>query len=129
MKHNLTVQLEAKEDDFGGVFYIGKLLAPIEINCTLGVAFFIFVSDQGDEELQIAPMQVNAVSNRHHFKNGRLKIDLETRLDKDKEKYYLCKMRDNMRISCNAGATFMVFVSREGVEQIQIDAQFITGTH
>ena len=53
---NLTVDLKARKDKDGMIFYVGKIEAPVLIDCTKGVVFLIFVSDQGDEQLQIAPM-------------------------------------------------------------------------
>jgi hypothetical protein len=37
-------------------FYVGKIKGPILIDCSQGVVFLVFVSDQGDEQLQIAQM-------------------------------------------------------------------------
>jgi hypothetical protein len=53
---NLTVDLKARKDKDGMIFYVGKIEAPVLIDCTKGAVFLIFVSDQGDEQLQIAPM-------------------------------------------------------------------------
>ncbi len=53
---NLTVDLKAKRDVDKRTFYVGKIQFPGFIDCSKGVAFLIFVSDQGEEQLQIAPM-------------------------------------------------------------------------
>jgi hypothetical protein len=53
---NLTIDLKARRDKDGMVFYVGKLKAPILIDCSQGAVFLVFVSDQGDEQLQIALM-------------------------------------------------------------------------
>lgn len=53
---NLTIDLKARKDKDEMIFYVGKIEAPVLIDCTKGVVFLIFVSDQGDEQLQIAPM-------------------------------------------------------------------------
>lgn len=52
---NLTIDLKARKDKDGMIFYVGKIQAPVLIDCKDGVVFLIFVSDQGDEQLQIAP--------------------------------------------------------------------------
>lgn len=56
MSTNLTVDIKKREDQDGRVFYVGKLKGPFNINCKDGVTFLVFVSDAGDEQLQIAPL-------------------------------------------------------------------------
>lgn len=53
---NVTIDLKARKDKDGMIFYVGKLKAPVLIDCTQGAVFLVFVSDQGDEQLQIALM-------------------------------------------------------------------------
>lgn len=53
---NLCVDLQARKDVDGNVFYVGKLKFDGTINCKDGIAFLIFVSDKGNEELQISSM-------------------------------------------------------------------------
>ena len=48
--------MKARKDKDGQVFYVGKIKAPVLIDCSVGAVFLIFVSDQGDEQLQIALM-------------------------------------------------------------------------
>jgi hypothetical protein len=53
----LTLNLNPELDRFGNKYYIAKLTAPILIDCSEkngGVCFMIFVSDEGNEELQIS---------------------------------------------------------------------------
>lgn len=54
--HNVTVDLKARKDIDGQTFYVGKIKAPVMIDCTKGVVFLVFVSDKGEEQLQIALM-------------------------------------------------------------------------
>lgn len=54
--NNLTLDLKARKDKDGMTFYVAKLKGPYSINCENGAVFLVFVSDQGDEQLQIAPM-------------------------------------------------------------------------
>ncbi len=56
MSKNLTIDLKASTDGDGRVFYVGKIKAPVLIDCSEGVAFLIFTSDVGEEQLQIALM-------------------------------------------------------------------------
>lgn len=53
---NLTIDLKTRKDVDGQKFYVGKLKAPILIDCSEGAVFLVFVSDTGEEQLQIAPM-------------------------------------------------------------------------
>lgn len=53
---NLTIDLKARRDKDGMVFYVGKIKAPILIDCSQGAVFLVFTSDLNDEQLQIAVM-------------------------------------------------------------------------
>jgi hypothetical protein len=54
--HNITIDLKSKLDKDGRTFYIAKIESPVLIDCKEGVTFLVFVSEQGNEQLQIAPM-------------------------------------------------------------------------
>lgn len=54
--NNVTIDLKARKDVDGQTFYVGKLKTPILIDCSKGAVFLVFVSDKGDEQLQIALM-------------------------------------------------------------------------
>jgi hypothetical protein len=54
---NVTIDLKARKDKDGMTFYVGKIKGPILIDCSQGAVFLVFVSDQGDEQIQIAPME------------------------------------------------------------------------
>lgn len=53
---NITIDLKARKDMDGQTFYVGKVKAPALIDLSIGVVFLVFVSDKGDEQLQIALM-------------------------------------------------------------------------
>ena len=53
---NLTIDLKSKKDQDGATFYVGKIKAPVLIDCSMGVTFLLFISDKGEEQLQIALM-------------------------------------------------------------------------
>lgn len=53
---NVIIDLKARKDGDGRTFYVGKIKAPVLIDCYYGATFLIFVSDKGDEQLQIAVM-------------------------------------------------------------------------
>lgn len=53
---NITIDLKARKDVDGQIFYVGKVEAPVLIDCSQGAVFLVFVSDKGEEQLQIALM-------------------------------------------------------------------------
>lgn len=53
---NITLDLKARKDVDGQTFYVAKIEAPILIDCREGAVFLVFISDKGEEQLQIAPM-------------------------------------------------------------------------
>lgn len=53
---NLTLDLKARKDKMGNVYYVAKLDCPIQIDCSKGVTFLVFISETGAEALQIASM-------------------------------------------------------------------------
>lgn len=53
---NITLDLKARKDVDGQTFYVAKIKAPVLIDCKDGAVFLVFVSDKGEEQLQIALM-------------------------------------------------------------------------
>ena len=53
---NLVIKLFPRKDVDGQTFYVGRVEAPVLIDCSEGAAFLVFISDKGDEQLQIALM-------------------------------------------------------------------------
>jgi hypothetical protein len=53
---NVVIDLKARKDVDGQTFYVGKIKAPVLIDCYHGAVFLVFISDKGDEQLQIAVM-------------------------------------------------------------------------
>ena len=53
---NIILDLKTRKDADGKTFYVAKIKAPVFIDCSQGATFLIFVSDKGEEQLQIAPM-------------------------------------------------------------------------
>jgi hypothetical protein len=54
MSNNCVIDLKSRKDGNGRVFYVGKLKAPMFIDCRKGVTFLIFTAEKDCEELQIA---------------------------------------------------------------------------
>ena len=53
---NIVIDLKARKDVDGQIFYVGKVQAPVLIDCSQGAVFLVFVADKGEEQLQIAIM-------------------------------------------------------------------------
>lgn len=56
MSNNITIDLKAKKDADGKIYYLAKIIAPVLIDCSEGAVFIIFTSEPGSEQMQIAPM-------------------------------------------------------------------------
>ena len=56
---NLTMDLHPRKDADGNTFYVGKIEFPGTIDCSKGAVFLVFVSDTGNEQLQIGIMEKN----------------------------------------------------------------------
>ncbi len=57
MDGKIKISLDKREDQYGKIFYIGKIKAPITIDCEKGVALLVFLSEEGNEELQICNLE------------------------------------------------------------------------
>ena len=55
MSKNVIIKLKERKDSEGRVYYIGKIASPVMIDCRDGAAFLVFLSEPGNEQLQIAP--------------------------------------------------------------------------
>lgn len=53
---NLTIELKSRKDKNNQIFFVGKLKAPVMIDCSQGVVFLLYTAEPGCEELQIALM-------------------------------------------------------------------------
>lgn len=60
---NVTIDLKARKDVDGQTFYVGKIKAPVLIDCSEGAVFLVFVSDKGQEQMQIALMDKKDVDD------------------------------------------------------------------
>jgi len=56
---NLNIDLKARIDKNKRKYYVGKIKGPFSIDLTEGATFLIFVSEDGNEQLQIAPFESN----------------------------------------------------------------------
>lgn len=126
INNHLKIELNPREDKNKQIFYLGRLRYPGIIDCTKGVTFLIFLSEDGDEELQIAPIDKNNVTfSKYNRKADRISILLESKKDQYGKIFYFCKLKFNGHIDCNKdenGAAFIVFNAKSGAEELQIVA-------
>lgn len=60
---NLVIELKSRPDRNGKKFFVGKIKAPILIDCSAGAVFLIYTSEENSEELQIAVMDQKEKEN------------------------------------------------------------------
>lgn len=126
MNPNLKIDLEPREDKNHQIFYLGKLKIPILLDCSKGMAFLIFVSQEGEEELQIAELDDEVVVvSQHSRRADRLKISLKSRTDQFEKKFYICKLQFNGFIDGRNGIDFVIFTAKSGTEELQIVAPIL----
>jgi hypothetical protein len=119
--NNLKVELEPREDREKNIFYLGKIQFPGRIDLYNGVTFLIFISEDGEEELQIAKNnKENATFSKYTKRNDRLKVEIESRKDQYGKIFYVAKLQYSGYIDCSAEVVFLVFVSKGGFEELQI---------
>lgn len=131
MDNNIRIDPEAKPpiplkkvwDSSGNPYYIGKLQFPGTLEFERGASFFIFVSEDGYEELQIAPLDPSRKSKSRHtatMNGGRLSIDLHPMVDRNSSTYYIGEVVDFVKLDLWRGVFFTIFLSKPGQEEIQI---------
>lgn len=134
---NLIIDPEAKgripltrvTDANGASYFIGKLQLPCSMKFSGGASFMVFTSEEGTEELQIAPMdpvklgRLNTESRNRlgaNMNQGKLTIYLRKMLDQYQNTYYIGEVVGPTEIDLVHGIFFTIFTSITGQEQIQI---------
>jgi hypothetical protein len=64
MSEKLCLDLEKRVDEYGKIFYITKLKAPITIEAKDGLCILVFISEEGAEQLQICNMSSKKDANK-----------------------------------------------------------------
>ena len=127
--NNLKVELDVRLDGKNKIYYIGRLKYPGRIDLSNGTTFLVFLSDSGGEELQIACNdKQNTTFNKYTKKNNKIKVSIDTRRDSTplKSIFYVAKLNYNGYIDCSRTETvFMVFTSKEGLEELQITGDIV----
>lgn len=129
----LKIDLEARADKKEQIYFLGKIKAPISINCRKGVALLIFTSVEEEEEIQIGSLD-KELNNFPpvNLKDGKFKIPLHIREDQDGATFYVGKIPPMpITLDCSEGASFMVFSSHPGYEELQIVSKvvYLTAPH
>ena len=123
---NFKINLEARADKDQKTYYMAKLDAPVFIDASDGLAFLIFLSESGSEELQIAHADNDLHLSKFYLKDNKMKVKLQKRTDSYGAEYYLGKIKFNGLIDCSQNvSSFIVFCSKEGKEELQIVANFV----
>lgn len=123
----LRIDLTSRSDKNGQKYYIGKLESTVTLNLKKGTVFFVFNSEQENEELRIGKASPGTVcsSVKKSVKTDgtidRYFIDLETKIDENQQTYYMAKVQDdNIEINFEEGYLFFAFTSIVGKETLQI---------
>lgn len=123
---NFSVELDGRLDKNDKLYYLGKKKFPGIIDFSQGLTLLAFVSEDGDEEIQIA---INDKENSSFSKvkkervdkhRTRLKIPVEPRTDQYDKTFYVCKVNANLIVDCYDEVVFLLYTSKKGNEEIQI---------
>lgn len=64
MSKNLCIDLNPRKDGEDRTYYVGKLQFPGTIDCSEGVVFLVFVSENGTEQIQISTLDKSDKSGK-----------------------------------------------------------------
>jgi len=113
-----------QKDAFGQPYYIGKLQFPGTLEFESGVSFMVFLSEEGNEELQIGPLdptrRPKSKRDGAGLNNGRFAIDLHPMVDQYGNTYYVGEAMGLVQMKLRNGIFFTIFTSRQGQEELQI---------
>lgn len=132
MENDICIDPEAKtkielkkitRDANGQPYYIGKQQFPGTLNFECGASFFVFLSEEGQEELQIAPLTTSRrlkSDNDLYVNKSRINIDLHPMVDQNGRTYYVGEAIGLVQLDLIHGIFFTIFTSKPGHEEIQI---------
>lgn len=121
------IDLDPREDRYSNTFHVGRNQSPFTLKFKKGVVFFVFLSEEGSEELHIGcarPGSQCDTIKRRLATNGdvdRYVIKLERHTDESNKTYFMGIVQDdNIELSMDDGFVFFVFSSKEGEEELHI---------
>lgn len=116
--------IKIRQDTNGHPYFIGKLQFPGTLDFEAGASFMVFVSQDGVEELQIAPLdparRSKSRSDSANLSGSRLVIDLHQMKDQNGDIYYIGEALGLLEMDLRRGIFFTVFTSKAGEEELQI---------
>lgn len=126
MSQNIKIELNPRTDKNDSIIFMGRTKAPMVLKFKKGVIFFIFLSEDGSEELQIGLARPDS-----DFSSLRKRISLDGSLDRiivplvSKEDdhgkiYYMSLIQDEVELDLSDGYLFFVFNSIQGKEEMHI---------
>lgn len=123
----IAVKLRANQDANGDIYYTGKLQNSSMLNFNYGISFMVFISEEGSEEMHIRSIPKsklgklqNQDSSLRHYEDDRLGIPIRPILDRFENKIYIGEGFGKFKRDLWDGVFFTIFVSKEGLEEIQI---------
>lgn len=129
MLQNIIVDLDSREDQYHQTYYMSRFRAPVKLSFKAGVAFCIYTSDKGFEEMRISCAKDGSEcsSIRKRFKPNsnevnRYVVPLEKRIDSDGNQFYIGIVQDqDLELDLSKdGIVFFIYTSKEGREELQI---------
>ena len=121
------IPLDPKMDKKENVYYVGKANSPAKLMLDKGAAIFVFLAEEGAEEIQFDVPRPNStfgpIKKRLTDEGPQWVIPLETKEDSHGKKYYFALVQDDnlqFDLSEDDGYVFFVFVSEPGKETLQV---------
>lgn len=125
--NNLIIDLVPKLDKRDNIYHLGKIKFPGRIIFNNSVTFLIFLSEEDEEEIQIAVNdKENTKFSSYTERPGKIEISLTSKVDSYDKKFYVAKVQFDGYLDCSKDTTFLVFSSQEGREELQISGNIVT---
>ena len=124
---NSQIPMSVREDNTSekNKYYLAKYRSPMTLDLSKGVAFLLFISESGYEELQIAPLYKDNLNlSRFEQKDNKVKLRLYRRKDAHGKIYYVGKLKMNALVSFEDGGSFIAWVWKTNAESLQVEGKF-----
>lgn len=120
------IDLDPRNDAQQQIFYVGRNQWSLILHFKRGAAFSIYLSEDGNEELEITrPKSGDTfLPLRRRIGNDGIVdkyiVPLERRVDDSNRPFYYGVVQDELDLDMEAGFVFLVFTSKPGKEELQI---------